>query len=66
MRVRADIVSDNHIVGSHIAEKSLAEKQPPVKVSGSQKQMEDRRKGVRYISFPSLGIWAEFKSFIYS
>lgn len=51
-----DTVSDNHAVGSHVAEKSLAEKQPPVKVSDSQKQREDMRKGMRYISFHSSGI----------
>lgn len=66
MRVRADIVSDNHAVGSHVAEKSLAEKQPPVKISDSQKQMEVIRKGMRYISFCSSGILTEFKSFFYS
>lgn len=47
MRVRADIVSDNRAVGIHLAEKPLVEKQPPMKVSDSQKQMEDMRKGMR-------------------
>lgn len=44
---RQTIVSGNHAVGSHVAENSLAEKQPPVKMSDPQKQMEDMRKGMR-------------------
>lgn len=48
-------------MGSHVIERSLAEKQLPMKISDSQKLTGDIIKGLGYISFCSAHNRAELK-----